>query len=185
MLQSNCFNHASVIFKKNVILKIGGYRPFPECEDYELWIRLIQNHIAGNLGNKLVYRRILRKSVSFRRIEIQTSSSSLSRKLAKQRFDLGYDELDGLAGDELERKIWNLLKKEFKVNKKLCGSKNVHYFMYVLKIAGKKDALIYLLRALKFDPLNPYIIRLFIETYLSKNIMNILSKIKKTILSKK
>lgn len=178
LIERNCFNHSSVMFKKNDILSVEGYRPFPACQDYDLWVRVAQDKKVDNLDKKLVYRRFVRDSVSFNRIEIQTSANSLIQSLAKQRFELGYDKLDGFSGVELEKNIWDLLKKEIKKNKKLCGSKNVYFFEHVLKTSGKRDALIYLLRALRLDPVNPYIIRLFLDNYLSEKIWICLKKIK-------
>ena len=40
----NPFNHPSVMFKKNTILKAGNYRERHLCEDYDLWARLIINN---------------------------------------------------------------------------------------------------------------------------------------------
>lgn len=53
------FNHMTVMFKKEAILRAGNYRKFPFLEDYFLWIRLIHNDInAHNLPESLVYARI-------------------------------------------------------------------------------------------------------------------------------
>lgn len=38
-------NHASVMFKKNEVLKAGGYQKMLYLEDYYLWIRMIQNGV--------------------------------------------------------------------------------------------------------------------------------------------
>lgn len=36
------FVHPSVMFRKNLVLKLGGYREGPFPEDYELWLRIFQ-----------------------------------------------------------------------------------------------------------------------------------------------
>ena len=41
----NPFNHMTVIFKKNVILKYGGYENIHQFEDYYLWIKLLDNNV--------------------------------------------------------------------------------------------------------------------------------------------
>ncbi|MEW6088687.1 MAG: glycosyltransferase [bacterium] len=184
LIKRNCFNHSSVMFKKDVILSVGGYRPFPACQDYDLWIRVAKNYKVDNLDKKLVYRRFVRNSISFKRIEIQTASNSVICKLARQRFNLGYDELDKFRDKELEKKIWGMVKKDIRINKKLCASKNVYFFEYVLKTAGRKDAFIYLLRALTLDPFNPYIIRLLLDTYISKKIWYYLSGFKRSVFNR-
>lgn len=54
----NPFNHPSVLFKKDFIIKLGGYKDFPLFEDYELWIRAIQAGAkCANLDNDLVLMR--------------------------------------------------------------------------------------------------------------------------------
>jgi glycosyltransferase involved in cell wall biosynthesis len=53
------FNHMTVMFKKEAILRAGNYQKFPLLEDYFLWIRLIHNDIiAHNIPQSLVYARI-------------------------------------------------------------------------------------------------------------------------------
>lgn len=39
----NPFNHMTVMYRKDDILKIGGYRDYKNFEDYELWIRALNN----------------------------------------------------------------------------------------------------------------------------------------------
>ena len=39
------FNHPTVMFKKEDILKIGNYQPFYRMEDYFLWIRLVEANL--------------------------------------------------------------------------------------------------------------------------------------------
>lgn len=37
----NPFNHVTVLFKREAVIKAGGYQPFPWLEDYWLWARMI------------------------------------------------------------------------------------------------------------------------------------------------
>lgn len=53
-------NHPTVMFKKDKILNIGGYREYPElfAEDYDLWIKcLINDYKIVNLPDVLVRYR--------------------------------------------------------------------------------------------------------------------------------
>ncbi len=52
----NPFNHPSICFKLDSILKLdGGYRHFPFYEDYDLWIRAIHSGLkCSNLDENLV-----------------------------------------------------------------------------------------------------------------------------------
>lgn len=59
-IQTSCpFNHPSVGFRKNAVLKAGGYKDLPYCEDYYLWVRMVENGcICKNIPEPLVNMRI-------------------------------------------------------------------------------------------------------------------------------
>ncbi len=40
ILRMNCFIHASVVFRKDAVKNLGGYRPHKMSEDHDLWLRL-------------------------------------------------------------------------------------------------------------------------------------------------
>ena len=51
----NPFRHMTVIFKKQAVINSGNYRDFLWFEDYELWVRLLQNgYKAANIPEYLV-----------------------------------------------------------------------------------------------------------------------------------
>tara|TARA_B100001109_G_scaffold255208_1_gene257187 strand:- start:532 stop:1341 length:810 start_codon:yes stop_codon:yes gene_type:complete len=64
----NPFNHPSICFKLDSILKLdGGYRHFPFYEDYDLWIRAIHSglrcsnldeYLVAMKSNQIISRRI-------------------------------------------------------------------------------------------------------------------------------
>ena len=55
----NAFNHMAVMFKKTAVIESGNYQQVPYFEDYDLWIRMIQNGCkAKNIPEKLVKARI-------------------------------------------------------------------------------------------------------------------------------
>ena len=52
------FNHPAVMFRKDAVLKAGGYQPMEKHEDYYLWVRMLQAGVKGyNLQEPLVYMR--------------------------------------------------------------------------------------------------------------------------------
>jgi len=54
----NPLNHMAVMMRKDEIIRIGSYRHLPYIEDYELWIRALNNGIKiGNIGEVLVHAR--------------------------------------------------------------------------------------------------------------------------------
>jgi glycosyltransferase involved in cell wall biosynthesis len=55
----NCIAHPSVMFRKNTIISIGGYRTeFDGCEDYDLWLRMDKGDNLKNLEMMLTSYRI-------------------------------------------------------------------------------------------------------------------------------
>ncbi|KAF0261004.1 glycosyltransferase [Leuconostoc citreum] len=54
------FNHPTVMIKKDILIKVGGYLPFDYLEDYYLWIRLLSedNVYVSNISDILVYMRV-------------------------------------------------------------------------------------------------------------------------------
>lgn len=55
----NPFNHSTVMFRKNAILKAGNYRNLTKLEDYDLWMRVLyQNGRVCNYPDPLVYMRV-------------------------------------------------------------------------------------------------------------------------------
>ncbi|MDO4433503.1 MAG: glycosyltransferase [Alysiella sp.] len=54
----NPINHMTVAFKKSAVLAAGNYRHAPLYEDYDLWVRMLQNGCQfANLPETLVYAR--------------------------------------------------------------------------------------------------------------------------------
>lgn len=55
----NCIGHPSVMYQKDIVLKLGAYRKlFTGCEDYDLWLRLCKENDILNLEQKLTKYRI-------------------------------------------------------------------------------------------------------------------------------
>lgn len=55
----NPISHPAAIFRKEAVLKVGGYPPFRNCQDYALWSKML---VAGcqmaNLENVLLRMRL-------------------------------------------------------------------------------------------------------------------------------
>ena len=79
----NPMNHVTVMFRKEAVIKAGGYQHYPGFEDYDLWTRmLLQNKCLHNIPNVLVQVRTnadmyarrggityFRKNVAFRNLQ--------------------------------------------------------------------------------------------------------------------
>lgn len=55
----NPFVHPSIMTYKDVILKSGNFRNYYLCEDYDMWVRILENgYEAYNIQENLVYMRV-------------------------------------------------------------------------------------------------------------------------------
>ena len=55
----NPFNHPTVMIRKKILERVGGYIPFGNLEDYYLWVRIISsNYKVINIPDFLVYMRV-------------------------------------------------------------------------------------------------------------------------------
>lgn len=82
------FNHVTVMFRKDFILRIGNYEPFEKYEDYWLWIRAVH---AGaecvNLPETLVLVRAGENMISRRRgYYLFCQELELIKRMAKMKF---------------------------------------------------------------------------------------------------
>jgi len=50
----NPFIHSSAAFKRDSVLKTGGYRMFKFVEDYDLWLRFLHNNLTFEFNNKFL-----------------------------------------------------------------------------------------------------------------------------------
>ena len=58
-LRRNPVNHMTVMFRRDAILKIGGYNNLVYMQDYELWIRAMDHRLKiANLPDILAHARI-------------------------------------------------------------------------------------------------------------------------------
>lgn len=85
--QRNPFNHMTVLFKKSIILEVGGYIDMPGYEDYYLWLRLLKEYKGMNIDEPLVYARIgnnmikRRQGIEFLKNEIRFQNAILKNGL--------------------------------------------------------------------------------------------------------
>jgi glycosyltransferase involved in cell wall biosynthesis len=86
-----CLIHPSVMFRKDTILRAGGYSDSARhAEDYDLWLRLSDHHKIANLPDKLVSYRMHRNQVSIRNLATQHHVAQTCRVAAlKRRSTLG------------------------------------------------------------------------------------------------
>lgn len=88
----NPFGHSSLLIRKSKILEAGNYRSYYLCEDYDMWIRMIENDaVCYNIQEYLGYMRI---SDDFykRRGGLKYLKSIL--KFKKEQYNKGFFKID-------------------------------------------------------------------------------------------
>jgi len=91
LLEANVIFHGSIMFKRMVIDKIGGYNElFKYSQDYELWLRVSKHFDVNNLQEPLYCHRIHRSgSIGLTKTREQFLFGVLARKIATH--ELKYD----------------------------------------------------------------------------------------------
>lgn len=88
VIKRNPFIHTSVMIKKEIIDKIGGYNEdFKVIQDYELWFRILRIAEGKNLPLFLVEKRYQPEMVSFKKNKEQIKQEILLKKEMIKRGD--------------------------------------------------------------------------------------------------
>jgi len=121
----NCLTHPTVMFRKNIVLKIGGYNEgIVRAQDYELWYRLSKKTKIYQIQKILLYLRRTKKGISYRFVQDQEKSVfNLVKKnlesLCKEK--LKDKEIAMLQSDKIDKSL-NIKRMKFllaKINKNL------------------------------------------------------------------
>lgn len=88
----NVIIHPTVLMRTDIIKSVGGYRNFPSCQDYDLWLRLITNNYKiGIINENLFQFRKHRDSVTATRRYNQILNEKYIREMYHQRLKNGKD----------------------------------------------------------------------------------------------
>lgn len=88
----NVIIHPTVLMRTDIIKSVGGYRNFPSCQDYDLWLRLITtNYKIGIINENLFQFRKHRDSVTATRRYNQILNEKYIREMYHQRLKNGTD----------------------------------------------------------------------------------------------
>jgi glycosyltransferase involved in cell wall biosynthesis len=136
----NCIGHPAVMFRKKLIVEVGGYRKaLTGSEDYDLWLRLIKKHEVLNLDYALTKYRVSSSQYSKTFGDRHTLLEDLARLDAEYNF-LGADAELVLPDEVLRRHISanglrNVIKHPIKTKRNLPG----HAVSKLIRIAEKKN----------------------------------------------
>lgn len=116
MRYGNVIAHPSVMFRKNDIIAIGGYRNIKYAEDYDLWLRAILNNKRIKIIDKTILKyRIRKNSISNQNVFRQRLTANLLRKNFKKRSELDLSDLNKY----LEKQDKESAKKKYELSRKL------------------------------------------------------------------
>jgi len=88
IFSSNCFIHPSVMFHKSVAQRLGAYDTNAQhAEDYDLWLRIIQEHQVANLPQPLIQYRVHPDQISQTKIKKQRQAADRARFKALKVFE--------------------------------------------------------------------------------------------------
>ncbi len=86
LLTENQFCHGSVMFRRERIEKVGGYREeFERAQDYDLWLRIAEHYEVANLATPLYKWRFTANGISVSRKIAQDQYATLARQCAERR----------------------------------------------------------------------------------------------------
>ena len=92
LITTNCIHHPTVLMKKEVFVKSGGYRDLPCAQDYDLWLRLLELDCKFYMiDEKLLLHRIRNNSTTNRRRFEQACTLFYISNLCYQRLSTGTD----------------------------------------------------------------------------------------------
>ena len=125
----SCVAHPSVMFKVDLVRKVGGYREVTNLvEDYDLWTRLSCVCEIQNLPLFLLNYREHSESSSFKKKKEQL----LKKEFIKMNYKLIQNNKDYI-------KLYNIKKLNEKVIFKILGNKmSKEYYYNLIKLKNKK-----------------------------------------------
>ena len=120
----NIVIHPTVMMKKSTLLKLGLYRPFSSCQDYDLWLRMLTFNYKICVINEIL--------LSFRRHPNSISSSKhFSQYLNELFIRKLYNERKKNEIDSFSEKKMNLFLEENGIkNNKISNFENNCYKQY-------------------------------------------------------
>ena len=97
------FWHPTVMFKREVFARCGGYRNIKDAEDYDLWLRMATECRLANLSNVVLKYRVHPMQVSVVRCSQQALGTLAARASADSRKRADPDPFEGEVEISAER----------------------------------------------------------------------------------
>lgn len=138
----NCLAHPSVMFRRDSVVNIGGYRKFLEgAEDYDLWLRLMRVGNLSNLDENLTRYRISENQFTRKNTnnqELLDNCVRLSYFLPSTTDDI-FEDLT--SNQQILKKFYKEYTEKLRQNsgKKFRLLKSSEYMNAYVKNLGKSD----------------------------------------------
>lgn len=95
LAKKNAFWHGSVLFRREAFKVAGGFREaFLLAQDYDLWLRMSEQHRVANLPETLYRMRFSVNMASVKRNDEQKAYAKLAQHLAAERNSYGAEQTD-------------------------------------------------------------------------------------------
>lgn len=90
---ANCVAHPTVVMRRSVYERVGGYRPaFRTAQDYDLWLRILERWEIANLAIPLLRYRVHPKQIGIACVEQQTCDALAAQVARRLRRNTGNDD---------------------------------------------------------------------------------------------
>lgn len=161
LITTNCIHHPTVLMKRENFEKVGGYRNFPCSQDYDLWLRLLEQQCQFiMIDEPLLKYRVREDSITSRKKFLQAVTLYYISLLFYQRLTNGHDnysEENYKIFVEKCNKKYKLYKKNINkiqsIQKKLGTSsfKDIYYrFVLLIKSNFIRDTYLLKIKIKKF-----------------------------------
>ena len=95
--QRNAMAHTTVMARKEVFDRVGGYRPaFVGAEDYDLWLRVAEHFQLANLPGPVCQYRVHPRQTTVIELESQTLAGLAAMAAARARATGGADPFESI-----------------------------------------------------------------------------------------
>lgn len=147
---SNAFSHPTIMIRREVIEKIGGYRNVLYAEDYDLILNLVSSgYEVANINKVLLKYRVRDNGISLSKKKYQISISQYIQKKYKEslrgkNYSIDYIYMDKIIKNEDRKFNSKLADIHYKVISK-CNSAWKRYFdIFILLLLSNKYRVYYL-----------------------------------------
>ena len=163
LITTNCIHHPTVLMKRENFEKVGGYRNFPCSQDYDLWLRLLEQQCQFiMIDEPLLKYRVREDSTTSRKKFLQAVTLYYISLLFYQRLTNGHDDYSEknykMFVDKCNKKYKSYkenINKIQSIQKKLGASriKDIYYrFILLVKSNFIRDTYLLKIRIKKLIP---------------------------------